>query len=174
MYRLDADGHAEDADDETLQYEDTQDFSRSRAERFHHADFARAFVGLLNEPRAIGDSFHITSDETLTWNQIACILAAAAGAEPRIVHVPSDAVAAVDPEWGASLLGDKAHPLVFDNSKIKSLVPGWVATVPFWQGAREIIEWHDADASRRRVDQRLDATIDQLIEGFEPGASGGA
>ncbi len=148
----------------------------------HHADFARAFVGLLSEPRAIGDSFHITSDETLTWNQIACILAAAAGAEPRIVHVPSDAVAAVDPEWGASLLGDKAHPLVFDNSKIKSLVPGWVARVPFWQGAREIIEWHDADASRRHVDQRLDATIDQLIEGFqpgrpgagEPGASGGA
>ena len=135
----------------------------------HHTDFARAFAGLLGEPRAIGDSFHITSDETLTWNQIAGILAAAAGAEPRIVHVPSDVVAALDPEWGASLLGDKAHPLVFDNSKIKSLVPGWAATVPFWRGAREIIAWHDADASRRLVDREIDATIDQLIAEFGPG-----
>jgi nucleoside-diphosphate-sugar epimerase len=135
----------------------------------HHTDFARAFAGLLGEPRAIGDSFHITSDETLTWNQIAGILAAAAGAEPRIVHVPSDVVAALDPEWGASLLGDKAHPLVFDNSKIKSLVPGWAATVPFWRGAREIIAWHDADASRRLVDREIDATIDQLIAELSPG-----
>jgi nucleoside-diphosphate-sugar epimerase len=135
----------------------------------HHTDFARAFAGLLGEPRAIGDSFHITSDETLTWNQIAGILAAAAGAEPRIVHVPSDVVAALDPEWGASLLGDKAHPLVFDNSKIKSLVPGWAATVPFWRGAREIIAWHDADASRRLVDREIDAAIDQLVAEFDPG-----
>jgi nucleoside-diphosphate-sugar epimerase len=135
----------------------------------HHTDFARAFAGLLGEPRAIGDSFHITSDETLTWNQIAGMLAAAAGAEPRIVHVPSDVVAALDPDWGASLLGDKAHPLVFDNSKIKSLVPGWEATVPFWRGAREIIAWHDADASRRLIDREIDATIDQLIAEFDPG-----
>jgi nucleoside-diphosphate-sugar epimerase len=141
----------------------------------HHADFARAFVGLLGEPRAIGDSFHITSDEALTWNQIACILAEAAGATPEIVHVPSDAVAAADPKWGASLLGDKAHARMFDNSKIKSLVPGWAATVPFSRGAREIIEWHDADPSRRRVDQQLDATIDRLAETFDtarPGLAG--
>ena len=139
----------------------------------HHADFARAFAGLLAQPRAIGDSFHITSDETLSWNQIACFLAAAAGAEPRIVHVPSDAVAALDPGWGASLLGDKAHAAVFDNSKIKSLVPGWAATVPFSQGAREIIEWHDADESRRHVDRQLDATIDKLAEAFGPGRGRG-
>jgi nucleoside-diphosphate-sugar epimerase len=135
----------------------------------HHTDFARAFAGLLAQPRAVGDSFHITSDETLTWDQIACMLSAAAGAEPRIVHVPSDAVAAVDLKWGASLLGDKAHAAVFDNTKIKSLVPGWTATVPFSQGARDIIEWHDADASRRRVDRQLDATIDRLAEAFQPG-----
>src|SRR5216683_5245154 len=81
----------------------------------HPTDFARAFTGLLGEPRAIGDSFHITSDEVLTWDQIAGLLAAAAGAQARIVHVPSDAVAAADPAWGAGLLGDKAHALVFDN-----------------------------------------------------------
>jgi nucleoside-diphosphate-sugar epimerase len=134
----------------------------------HHSDFARAFVGLLGERRAIGESFHITSDEAPTWNEIARILAAAAGVEPRIVHVPSDAVAAVNREWGAGLLGDKAHSLVFDNSKIKSLVPGWSATVPFWRGAAEIIDWHDADPSRRRIDAQLDATMNRLVEAFDP------
>jgi nucleoside-diphosphate-sugar epimerase len=140
----------------------------------HHTDFARAFTGLLGEPRAIGDSFHITSDEALTWNQIARMLseAAGAGAAPRIVHVPSEAVAAVDPDWGASLLGDKAHALVFDNSKIKSLVPGWAATVPFWRGAREIIEWHDADTGRCHVDSRLDAAMDRLVEVYGPARGG--
>lgn len=77
-------------------------------------------------------------------------------------------MAALDPKWGASLLGDQAHAMVFDNSKIKSLVPGWAATVPFSRGAREIIEWHDADASRRSVDQRIDATMDRLVEAFRP------
>ena len=129
-------------------------------------DFARAFVGLLGNAQAIGDSYHITSDEVLTWNQIAEALATAAGVEPRIVHVPSEAVAALDPRWGAGLLGDKAHAMVFDNSKIRSLVPGWTATVPFWRGAREIIAWHDADARRQVVDERVNATMDRLVEAF--------
>src|ERR1022692_474329 len=140
----------------------------------HHVDFARAFTGLLGEPRAVGDSFHITSDEVLTWNQITVALATAAGAEPRIVHVPSDAVAALDPEWGASLLGDKAHSMIFDNSKIKNLVPGWTATVPFWRGAREIVEWHDADASRRSVDQQTEALMEQLTARWSPGSPSSA
>lgn len=135
----------------------------------HHTDFARAFSGLLGEPRAIGDSFHITTDEVLTWDQLAGLLAAAAGTEPRIVHVPSENIAALDPEWGATLLGDKAHPLIFDNSKIKRLVPGWAATVPYWRGAREVIEWHDADASRRTVDERADRAMDRLVDAFGPG-----
>lgn len=134
----------------------------------HHTDFARAFVALLGDSRALGETFHITSDEAPTWNEIALILAQAAGVEPRIVHVPSDAVAAMDKEWGAGLLGDKAHSMVFDNSKIKSLVPGWSATVPFWRGAREIIDWHDADPSRRVIDQHLDATMNRLVEAFDP------
>jgi nucleoside-diphosphate-sugar epimerase len=129
----------------------------------HHTDFARAFVGLLANPHAIGDTFHITSDEALPWDQIAQILADAAGVMPQIVHVPSDAVAAVDAEWGAGLLGDKAHSMVFDNSKVKSVVPGWVATVPFARGAREIVAWHDADERRQVVDRTLDATMDRLV-----------
>lgn len=129
----------------------------------HHSDFAYAFVGLLGHPAAIGDSFHITSDEWLTWNQIFTIVAAAAGVEPRLVHVPSDAIAAVDPGWGAGLLGDKTHSLIFDNSKVRRLVPDYTATVPFAQGAQEVMSWYDADAARQEVDAEMDATMDRLV-----------
>jgi nucleoside-diphosphate-sugar epimerase len=132
----------------------------------HHRDFARGFVPLLGHPRTIGEVFHITSDDVLTWNQIAETLAAAAGVTARLVHVPSDAIAAADPEWGAGLLGDKAHSMVFDNSKLRSVVPGYRATIPFEQGAREIVAWHDADASRQVVDARLDAVMDRLVETY--------
>ncbi|HEU5111174.1 MAG TPA: SDR family oxidoreductase [Micromonosporaceae bacterium] len=129
----------------------------------HHEDFARGFVPLLGHPRAVGDTFHITSDDVLTWDQITRTLAAAAGVEARIVHVPSDAIAAADPDWGAGLLGDKAHSMVFDNAKLRALVPDFVATIPFERGAREIVAWHDEDPARRKVDPKIDALMDQLV-----------
>ena len=106
----------------------------------------------------------------LTWNQIAEALAAAVGVEARIVHVPSAAIAAADPEWGAGLLGDKAHSMVFDNAKLRSVVPDYVATVPFEQGAREIVGWYDADPARQEVDSRLDALMDRLVETYRVGS----
>jgi len=136
----------------------------------HHADFAKAFVGLLGHPQAIGDSFHITSDEVLTWNQIFDLVGAAAGAQPRLVHVTSDAIFAVDEQWGRSLLGDKAHSVIFDNAKVRALVPDYVATIPFAQGAREIVAWHDEDPARRQVDARADELMDQLVERYGRGA----
>src|SRR5919112_2532135 len=135
----------------------------------HHVDFARGFVPLLGHPRTLGEAFHITSDDVLTWDRIAHTMAAAAGVEAQIVHVPSDAVAAEDAEWGAGLLGDKAHCMVFDNSKLRSVVPDYLATIPFEQGAREIVEWHDADASRRQVDAGIDAVMDRLVERYRVG-----
>jgi nucleoside-diphosphate-sugar epimerase len=134
----------------------------------HHADFALGFVPLLGHPRTLGEAFHITSDDVLTWNQIAAALAAAAGTSADLVHVPSDAIAAADPDWGASLLGDKAHSMVFDNSKLRSVVPGYRATIPFEQGAREIVAWHDEDPARQHVDPRLDALMDKLISACRP------
>ena len=116
----------------------------------------------------MGDTFHITSDEALTWNQIAESLAAAAAVEARIVHVPSDAIAAADAEWGAGLLGDKAHSMVFDNTKVRRVVPDFVATIPFEQGAREIVAWHDEDSERQQVDARLDALMDRLVDAYRP------
>ena len=132
----------------------------------HSADFARGFVPLLGHPRTIGDAFHITSDDVLTWNQIAEALAAAAGVTARLVHVPSDAIAAADAAWGAGLLGDKSHSMVFDNSKLRSVVPGYRAEIPFEQGAREIVGWHDEDPARQQADARLDAVMDKLVAAY--------
>jgi nucleoside-diphosphate-sugar epimerase len=135
----------------------------------HHVDFARGFVPLLGHPATFGDVFHITSDEWLTWDAIVYDLAAAAGvAEPHIVHVPSDAIAAADPVWGAGLLGDKTHSLVFDNSKLRRVVPDFAATIPFHVGAREIIRWYDEDPARQTVDGRLDQLMDDLVERYRP------
>jgi len=132
----------------------------------HHADFAKGFVPLLSHPAALGEAFHITSDEVLTWNQIAEAFAAALGVEARIVHVPSDAIAAADPRWGAGLIGDKMHSLIFDNSKLRRLVPDFVATIPFHVGAREVVSWYDADPARQRADAELDAVMDRLVEAY--------
>jgi nucleoside-diphosphate-sugar epimerase len=129
----------------------------------HHRDFSVGFVGLLGNPQSIGQSFHITSDESLSWNQIYTIVAQAAGVEPHLVHVPSELIARYDPEWGDSMLGDKAHSVIFDNRKICQLVPQFKTTIPFWQGAREIIAWYDEDNSRQVVDSHIDGVQDQLI-----------
>jgi nucleoside-diphosphate-sugar epimerase len=128
----------------------------------HHEDFARAFVPLLGHSRTLGEAIHITSDDVLSWDQIARTLAAALGVTARLVHVPSDAIAAADPEWGASLLGDKAHSMVFDNAKLRGLVPGWRAVIPFERGVREIVEWYLADPARQVTDASLDALMDKL------------
>jgi len=133
----------------------------------HHRDFARGFVGLLGNNHALGEVFHITSDELLSWNQIFEVVARAAGTEPRIVHIPSEFIAAFDPEWGASLLGDKSHSVIFDNAKIKRVVPDYVATTPFARGAEEIIAWHDADPSRQVVDEEMNRLIDRIIAAYE-------
>ena len=130
----------------------------------HHRDFAKGFVGLLGAHGAIGEAFHITSDELVTWDQIFRIFADAAGAPPpQLVHVPSDVIAAYDPKWGAGLLGDKAHSMVFDNTKIKRFVPDFAATIPLSWGAREIMAWYDADPARQKVDVERDRLMDTLI-----------
>ncbi|MGH7492073.1 MAG: SDR family oxidoreductase [bacterium] len=133
----------------------------------HHRDFAKGLVGLLGNSHALGEAFHITSDEILTWNQIFEIVAKAAGTQARLVHVPSELIAAFDPEWGASLLGDKAHSMIFDNTKIKRLVPDYTASIPFSRGAEEIMSWYDADPARRAVNEKKDQLMDNIIAAYE-------
>lgn len=128
----------------------------------HSRDFAQGFVPLLGDPRVTGDAIHITSDESLTWDDVARGLAVAAGTTADIVHVGSSRIARAVPAWADGILGDKAHSLIFDNAKIKSLVPGFAATTTWAQGAREIVDWYDAHPDHQVVDAAIDAQLDQL------------
>lgn len=128
----------------------------------HARDFAKAFVPLLGEPRVLGDDVHITTDEHLTWDDVARGLATAAGTTADLVHVGSARLARAVPAWADGILGDKAHSLIFDNAKIKSLVPDFIATTTWAQGAREIVDWYDAHPDQQVVDHDLDRQLDAL------------
>lgn len=129
----------------------------------HSDDFACAFLALLGAPEAIGEAFNIMSPELLTWNAIALDLADAAGVEvPHIVHRTTHDLVVEAPEWDESLRGDRSHAAIFDTTKIRSLAVGWAPRIPFAEGARQIIAWHDADAGRRVVDPDVDALLDRL------------
>lgn len=136
----------------------------------HNTDFAKGLLGLFGHPGAIGQAVHITSDEVLTWNQMFESVAAAAGVRsPKLVHIASDFITACLPEDTGTLLGDKSNCALFDNTKIKRLVPDFVATTRFDQGIRRTLAWFDADASRRVVDEDLNATHDKLIAAYNRG-----
>lgn len=132
----------------------------------HADDFGRGFLGLLGDERALGQAFHITSDEVLTWNQIYQTIAEALGVEPKIVHIPSDFIARVAPQLAGSLLGDKTWSVVFDNSKIKTFVPGFQATIPFRDGIRRTLAWFAADEERRHIDEAVHTEMDRILKAF--------
>ena len=133
----------------------------------HHKDFAKGFYGLLGNMNAIGEAYHITSDELLTWNQIYDLIAEAACTKAKKVHIPSEIINKFDTEWGAGLLGDKSHSMIFDNSKIKNLVPEFNTKIPFSKGAKEIINWFDENPSRQVIDEKFDRKIDEMIATIE-------
>lgn len=126
----------------------------------NHRDFAKGLNGLLGHSGAIGEAFHITNDEWLTWNQIYDIVATKAGVEAKKVHVASQTIARTIPEVGPGLLGDKANTSIFDNSKIKRLVPGFICEVPFSRGAEEVVQF--ALENPGNVDERVDSLMDLL------------
>jgi hypothetical protein len=101
-------------------------------------------------------------------------VAEAAGATPNLVHVPSDLIAAYDRDWGDGLLGDKTHSMVFDNTKVKRLVPEYTAKIPFARGAREILAYYDGDPARRVIDARHDALLDTIIAAQRAAFPGGS
>jgi nucleoside-diphosphate-sugar epimerase len=131
-----------------------------------NGDFAKGFLGLLANPKAIGEAYHITSDEVLTWNQIYREVGRALGVDLDIVHVPSDLIAAYDPDALGSLTGDKVNSSVFDNSKIKQLVPDFNCTVPWAEGVRRAIAWHADDPSRQTIDYELNDTWDRILSEY--------
>ena len=134
----------------------------------HSRDFAKGFCGLLGNPHAIGQAVHITSDESLSWNQIYAILADALGVPLRAVYVPSTVLAEAGTAWGydfeGNLLGDKAVSVVFDNTKLKRLVPGFTATTRFDEGAREAVAYLLAHPELQIDDPTFDRFCDAVCD----------
>ena len=133
----------------------------------HNSDFAVGFVGLFGKQEAIGEAYQITSDELLTWNQIYQMMANELGVKLNAIHIPSDFIAKYSPEHGAGLLGDKAHSVIFDNSKIKKLVPEFDCKIPFSEGVKEIISWYKNNKDWQVVDAKVNAGIDEIIKAYE-------
>lgn len=133
----------------------------------HAEDFAKGFLGLLGNDKAIGQAFHITSDEVLTWNQIYQIIAEELGVDAKMVHIPSDFIVKVVPRLTGDLLGDKTYSVVFNNSKIKSFVPEFQATISFREGMRRALAWFAADPKRQRIDDQVNQEMDQIIEAYK-------
>jgi nucleoside-diphosphate-sugar epimerase len=137
----------------------------------HNSDFAKGLVGLLGHQQAIGHTFHITSDEVLTWDQMFRTVGDAVGVEPQLVHISSDFIAACLPEKKGTLIGDKSVSVVFDNSKVKRFVPEYRATTSFAEGIRRSLAWFNADAARKQIDSQVNAAMDKLIGLYEKGMS---
>ena len=134
----------------------------------HAEDFARGFVGLLGLPAALGEAVHITSDEVLSWNAIYEQTAAALGKRAHIVHVTSDQIVATAPDYEGTLLGDKSVSALFDNSKIKRLVPQFRCEIPYADGIARTLAWFEQEPARRRINRDTDALIERLLARFDP------
>lgn len=132
----------------------------------HTRDFAKGFIGLIGNPNTIGEAYHITSDITYTWRQIANILAEKSGYELKPIYIPVDFIAKHDKDWGAELYGDKAYDTYFDNSKIKSIVTDFSTEINFETGAEEIAEWYK-QTSNQIVNESLDNMMDLIISNYE-------
>jgi dTDP-D-glucose 4,6-dehydratase len=133
-------------------------------------DFGRAFAKLLGNPKALGQAFHITTDELRTWDEIFNYVAAALGTKATLAHVPTDTLVRYDPNWSQSLLGDKSCSIAFDNTKIKNAVGGWTAR----HTIQEAIQLSAAHVHKRmatfKPDPNLEALLDRIIQ--EQGALG--
>jgi len=136
----------------------------------HSMDFARAYIGLLGNPHAIGEPVHITSDESLTWNQIYAIIGQALGVTPKLVHISTDTLVHLKPDLEGPLLGDKVNTVVFDNTKIKRLVPGFCAGIRFDQGVRQSLSHFMKRPDLQIPDPEWDAWVDHVIAIAAPSA----
>jgi len=133
----------------------------------HADDFAKAFCGIMGNPLAIGEAIQITSDESLTWNQIYDRIGAALGKEVLKYHVSTDFLSACDPEYLGTLAGDKSNTVVFDNAKIKRLVPDFVATIGFAEGARQCVQYLLENPRSQVLDPEFESFCDRMIYALE-------
>lgn len=132
-----------------------------------NGDFAKGLLGLFGNKKAIGEAFHITSDEVLNWNQIFLEVYEALGAKPNVVHIPSDLIVAHNPDQLGSLIGDKIHSIVFDNTKIKHQVPDFVCEVTWAEGVHRSLAWFEAHPEFQTIDDAMNSKWDQIITALE-------
>lgn len=131
------------------------------------ADFAKGLVGLLGNPKAVGEAFQITSDQVLSWDQIHLEAYRALGLAPNLIHIPSDLIAMYWPEARGSLIGDKSNSVVFDNSKIKRFVPDFTCDVDWAEGVRRSLAWFEAHPEFQTIDHEVNLTWDAIINACE-------
>lgn len=133
-------------------------------------DFAKGFIGLLGNPKAVGEAFQIMSDEQLTWNQIYQCIANALGTEFKPYYVASDFLATVAPkeyDFTGNLLGDKSVTVVFDCTKLKRAVPGFQATTRFDEGVRRCVAYLMSHPELQIEEPEFDAWCDRVIDTLE-------
>jgi nucleoside-diphosphate-sugar epimerase len=137
----------------------------------HSEDFAQGFVGLLGNPRTIGEVFNITGEDVYTWDQIYTIVADAFGVEPKLVHIASELFPVVAPDWfwSGEVLGDIGHSAVFDTAKIRRFVPGFAPKLTFHRAALRMAEWKAAHPETTQPDEATDAVLDRLVDAYHAG-----
>ncbi len=133
----------------------------------HSRDFAVAFVGLMGNVHALGEAFHITSDESVTWNQAYESIGRALGVTPKLLHIASQTLARLHPGWEGALLGDKSNTVIFDNSKVKRAVPQFCATTRYDQGVREAVEYIYTHPECQRLDPAFDLWCDTVAQVYK-------
>ncbi len=134
----------------------------------HNSDFAKAYVGLIGNPKAIGETFHITTDEAVTWNQIYNAIADALGVELKPYYVSSQTLVDMSNyDFLGSLIGDKSNSVEFDNSKVKSLVPDFKAEITAEEGIKMTVKNVLAHPEFQKEDKIFDEWCDRIIEALE-------
>jgi nucleoside-diphosphate-sugar epimerase len=134
----------------------------------HASDFAQGLVGLFANPSTFGESFHITSDDVYSWDQIYSILADAFHVEARLVHVPSELISRAAPDWNWSegVMGDLRYSVFFDNSKIRRYVPSFAPSVTFPDAAFEFCRWRRQHPAETTSDPVVDQIFERLVRGY--------
>jgi nucleoside-diphosphate-sugar epimerase len=137
----------------------------------HNTDFAKGIIGLMGQKNAIGEAFHITSDEVLTWEEILNQIAEVAGLKPKVTHISSEFIIAFMAEQLGSLTGDKSTSVVFDNSKLKNLVPDFKSTMSFREGFTKTFAYFESHPELQVVDTKYEESLDRIIAAHDYGMS---
>lgn len=139
----------------------------------HSRDVAKGIVGLLGNSHAIGEAVHITSDEVVSWDDIYYAIGKALGVTPKLLHVSTEMIAAFFPQHYGHMMGDTANCAIFDNTKIKRLVPDFAATTRMDQGVCSSVKYHLAHPELQKPDPQFDAVCDQMLKAYERFMRGG-